>query len=236
MGQTTERSSKPTTVKICGLQQVAQLQAIAHLPIDQIGFMFAPSKRQIAPETAKAMIVELKRMAALGASIHSLPQTVGVFVNPSKAQLIDILNEAPLDIVQLHGGESVEFCRWVKETLGKPIYKVASVQSSDNIPMQLASLDAYTVWIDALLLDTYDPIVGGGTGKAFAWDCIPQYLTWARNAGIPLIIAGGLHPENVADLIAQYGPDGVDVSSGVETDGIKDVAKIQLFVERVNGS
>ena len=77
-------------------------------------------------------------------------------------------------------------------------------------------------------------LYGGGSGKTFAWHCIPEYQDGLDNAGIQLIVAGGLRSDNVDQLVADYHPDGVDISSGVETDGVKDIAKIKRFVERVN--
>jgi len=96
-------------------------------------------------------------------------------------------------------------------------------------------LDPYLDAIDAVLLDTYDPAAAGGTGRTFAWECIPLYLAWTRRHGLPLIVAGGLHADNVRELIDRYGPDGVDVSSGVETNGEKDIEKIATFVKKVKG-
>jgi phosphoribosylanthranilate isomerase len=164
-----------------------------------------------------------------------VPEAVGVFVNPTVDEITQTLAAAPLDIVQLHGQETPEFCRWVKETFMVKLFKAASISESMEVEEQLALLQPYADIVDAVLLDTYDPIVGGGTGKTFAWHYISVYLTWTRKHDIKLIVAGGLHADNVAGLIAEYKPDGVDVSSGVETAGIKDVELIKTFVERVKG-
>lgn len=83
------------------------------------------------------------------------------------------------------------------------------------------------------MLDTHDPLYGGGSGKTFAWERIPAYAEWAKSREIALFVAGGLQPDNVQQLIQTYTPFGVDVSSGVETEGVKDIAKITAFVERV---
>ncbi|NEW06068.1 phosphoribosylanthranilate isomerase [Paenibacillus sp. SYP-B3998] len=222
------------TVKICGLQSVEVLRSILHLPIAHIGFVFAPSKRQLTPEKAGELIAYLNNEAKQGVSV---PLTVGVFVNPSEEQLEDILAVAPLDVVQLHSKETPAFCQWVREHFKVKVFKSVSIsKSSDTIPTAqsvAAQLDPYLGTVDAILLDTFDPVYGGGSGKTFAWDCIPVYQEWARAAGIQLLVAGGLQPENVHQLVDVYGPDGVDVSSGVETDGVKDIAKIISFVERV---
>lgn len=222
------------TVKICGLQSVEVLKSIVHLPIAHIGFVFAPSKRQVTPEKAAELIAYLKSEAADG---QTVPLTVGVFVNPTKEQLIDILAAAPLDIVQLHSQETPAFCGWVREHFGVQVFKSVSIsKTKDSMPSltEVAEqLDPYIGQVDAILLDTFDPVYGGGSGTAFAWDCIPVYQEWARSAGIQLLVAGGLRHDNVDQLIHAYTPDGVDVSSGVETDGVKDIAKITTFVERV---
>jgi phosphoribosylanthranilate isomerase len=224
----------PASVKICGIQHTAMLEAAAHLPIDHIGFVFAKSKRQVTPEQAGELIRYMRENQSSGAAV---PDAVGVFVNPTQEELIHTLKVAPLDIVQLHGQETPEFCRWVKEHLQVQVFKVMSVQRSDkaipSITLISVQLDPYLGAIDGLLLDTHDPIYGGGSGVPFAWDCIPVYKSWTQAAGIKLLVAGGLSPENVSELVEAYNPDGVDVSSGVETDGVKDIHKIAAFVERV---
>lgn len=225
-----------TLVKICGITKRETLTAIRHLPIDYIGFVFAASKRQVNQEQAAELQREL-----LSGSPDRRPRTVGVFVNPALAELERILHMASLDVVQLHGQESPEFCRQVKERFGVQVFKVLpvemEVQSLEHDGGEDNSLyrmpDEYAGVIDALMLDTFDARAAGGTGKTFRWSVIPKYREWAVRAGIPLIVAGGLHLDNVAELIAEYQPHGVDVSSGVETDGQKDISKITTFVERV---
>jgi phosphoribosylanthranilate isomerase len=203
--------------------------------------VFAPGKRQVTPQHAGEMIALLKNHSADSLNNASrvnalyVPEAAGVFVNPTVEEIAQTLAAAPLDIVQLHGQESPEFCRWVKETFKVKLFKAVSISETIDVEEQLALLQPYTDIVDAVLLDTYDPIVGGGTGKTFAWHYIADYLTWTRKHDIKLIVAGGLHADNVAGLIAEYQPDGVDVSSGVETAGIKDVVLIKTFVERVKG-
>ncbi|CAH1197190.1 N-(5'-phosphoribosyl)anthranilate isomerase [Paenibacillus allorhizoplanae] len=222
------------TVKICGLQSVEVLKSIVHLPIAHIGFVFAPSKRQVTPEKAAELIAYLKSEEANG---QTVPLTVGVFVNPTKEQLVDILAATPLDVVQLHSLETPAFCGWVRDQFGVQVFKSVSIsKTEDSIPSLskvAEQLDPYIGHVDAILLDTFDPVYGGGSGTTFAWDCIPVYQEWARSAGIQLLVAGGLRHDNVDQLVDAYAPDGVDVSSGVETDGVKDIAKITAFVERV---
>jgi phosphoribosylanthranilate isomerase len=221
------------SVKICGLMNTNTIRAIADLPIDQVGFIFAPSKRQVTPKQAKEMIVLLKSVYAEN-NLES-PETVGVFVSPTRDLIEETMAKTPLDIIQLHSPEPVEFCQWIKETFDVKIYKVISVSETNQIQQQLKLLQSYVGVVDAILLDTYDPIVGGGTGLTFSWPIITEYLAWTKQHGLQLIIAGGLDESNVAQLIADYHPDGVDISSGVETDGSKDPLKIKRFVERVKG-
>ncbi|WNR42438.1 phosphoribosylanthranilate isomerase [Paenibacillus roseipurpureus] len=222
------------TVKICGLQSVEVLKSIVHLPIAHIGIVFAPSKRRVTPEKAAELIAYLKSEASEG---RVVPLSVGVFVNPTKDELTDILAVAPLDVVQLHSQETPAFCKWVREQFGVKVFKSVSIsKTEDQIPTidRVADqLNPYIGSIDAVLLDTFDPVYGGGSGKTFAWDCIPVYKEWARSAKLPLLVAGGLSIDNVDQLVTAYAPDGVDLSSAVETDGVKDVAKITAFVERV---
>ncbi|MFD0711166.1 phosphoribosylanthranilate isomerase [Paenibacillus sp. GCM10027626] len=225
-------------LKICGLQDAETIRQLAGLPIDEIGFVFAASRRQVLPAQAAMLIDEVKRLTTPSGSS---PRTVGVVVNMELAEIGQMLAEAPLDVVQLHGGETPELCRAIKAKHAVDVWKVFSVTAEEaecgkeNLVAAGAGperLAAYAGAVDAVLLDT----AGGGTGKTFAWHVIDAYAIEARKMGIPLYVAGGLHPDNVAELLSDYRPDGVDVSSGVETEGNKDVAKIIRFTERVKGA
>ncbi|WP_223066636.1 phosphoribosylanthranilate isomerase [Paenibacillus caui] len=220
-----------TAVKICGLQSVEVVKSLLHLPIEMIGLVFAKSRRQIAPGTAAQIVKVLQDEAAAGKPV---PKSVGVFVNPSLEELELVLREAALDVVQLHGQESPEFCRSVKERFPVRIMKAMSVKDGESRDTSRC-LNSYQGFIDALLVDAYDPVYGGGSGTSFDWSALAPYQEWTKKSGIPLLVAGGLHEHNVQHLIASYHPDGVDVSSGVEREGIKDINKITAFVERVKG-
>jgi phosphoribosylanthranilate isomerase len=212
------------------------LDAVNGLPIDQIGFVFAMSRRQVSPQRAGELIRHLRRNDSRGTG--PAPLTVGVFVSPSMEELEAVMTHAELDVIQLHGGENADFCRQIKARFPKVgIYKVISIGAGSAAFVgdkgSLIPLEPFADVVDAVMLDTHDPTVGGGTGRAFDWEIIPVYREWAKQAGVKLIVAGGLDVDNVADLIRTYRPDGVDVSSSVETDGVKDAAKIRAFVERV---
>jgi len=222
-----------TLVKICGLQDVEVLKSMVHLPVDYIGFVFAPSRRRVTVESAEKLVAELK-----GWRTEVVPRSAGVFVNPEITELRELLSRVPLDVVQLHGEERPEFCCEVKEAFPQvQVWKAISVIAKDSNKAETRlGIQDYAGSVHAILLDTYDPEQKGGSGRTFAWADIPHYKEQADAAGIPLFVAGGLHPDNVEELLEGYAPDGVDVSSGVETNGVKDIAKMTVFVERVKQS
>lgn len=218
--------TEPAKVKICGIKEEATLSGMAGLPVDYIGFMFAEkSRRRVSPEQA-GKLHALSRSIAMADGLP--PSTVGVFVNPTMELIAETLGAVPLDVVQLHGEESPEFCRQVGDRFGVEVWRALPVTEATGPDR----LQAYSGAVTAVLLDT----AGGGTGVAFGWDVIPAYQAEADKHGLKLFIAGGLSPDNANELITGYRPYGVDVSSGVETDGIKDTVKIAAFAERVKRS
>ncbi|PIH57131.1 phosphoribosylanthranilate isomerase [Paenibacillus sp. LK1] len=226
------RNQPAAAVKICGLQDVEVLKSMINLPVDYVGVVFAPSRRRITPEQGAEL-----RTVLLDWTMFDRPKLAGVFVNPTLEELESIMQISRLDVIQLHGQESPEFCEQVKQRFGIEVFKAFSFPKDETGSLAddiaLMALDPYKNVVDAILLDTFDPLYGGGSGKTFAWERIPFYAEWARKHGIALFVAGGLQPDNVQQLIQTYAPDGVDVSSGVESEGVKDIAKITAFVERV---
>lgn len=222
--------SEETKVKICGLQDVEVLKSMINLPIDYIGFVFARSKRQVRPVQAAGLLKVLGEWTGA-----SRPESVGVFVNPDMKHMAEVLEQARLDIVQLHGQESPALCRELKERFGVKVIKALSVKSDGSLHgvESADDLDLYGEVIDGLLVDAYDPLYGGGAGRTFAWEAGKPLQAWAKNSNIPFLVAGGLHPDNVLQVLHELEPDGVDVSSGVESNGVKNPAKITAFVERV---
>lgn len=225
-------ASKTSMVKICGIKEEATLRGMSGLPVEYIGFVFAKSRRQLLPERAAELIAFAKKIPMAGGKP---PLTVGVFVNPTMEQLEDTLKIVPLDVVQLHGEETPEFCKEVRERFQVDVWRALPVTEGVE-PVESSSgaerLSEYKETVSTILLDT----AGGGTGKTFRWDVIPAYQEAARIHGLRLFVAGGLSPDNADELIVSYLPDGVDISSGVETDGVKDNHKIAAFVERVKSS
>lgn len=205
-----------TKIKICGLKTREAVEAAANYGIDYVGFVFAKSRRQVTP-------VEVRNLTA---GLQT-PGRIGVFVNEPLASLLSIGESAELDGYQLHGTETPEFCRQLKERSGKLIWKAWPVRMDESD----SRICDYTEVVDAILLDTYDPGTTGGTGRTFPWQGIDRFRRLAPH--IPLFAAGGLSVENVGGLIGEFHPDGVDVSSGVETDGIKDTEKMRLFIQKV---
>lgn len=192
-----------TKIKICGLSRPSDIQAANELGLEYIGFVFvAKSKRYITFEQA----AELKKM--LSPEIRA----VGVFVNEKPEGIADLLNKGIIDIAQLHGNEDGAYIETLRRLTNKPIIKAFRIQSERDIAEAEASMADY------VLLDS-----GAGTGKVFDWELI-------RNIQRPYFLAGGLSPDNVGEAIQKLHPYAVDVSSGIESEGLKDRNKMAAFV------
>ncbi len=218
-------------IKICGFKEKEHLLALDGLAIDEVGFVFAKSKRQVSSEQAAELI---KALQGISCANGLPPLAVGVLVDMDLSELKKIMERAPLQIIQLHGHEDPSYCRQVKRMFPTlKTWKVFSVKDSlkttDAYTHLSNILSAYNSSIDAVLLDA----PGGGTGQVFGWEAIAAYQQICSERQLPLYIAGGLNADNVRLLLEQYAVDGVDVSSGVETNGRKDSEKIHLFVKRV---
>ncbi len=181
--------------------------ANALLP-DYVGFVFAQSKRQVTPEAARAMIERLNPNII----------TVGVFVNAGAEALLKTKEICGLDILQLHGEETPEFC----QSLNTPVWKGFRVKSE----LTFAMANGYRT--DAYLMDGYDAGAHGGTGKTFDWKKAKDF---SFNA--PLIAAGGIDENNVCEVMDILSPMALDVSSAVETDGFKDPEKVARLIGKV---
>ncbi|MDM5234625.1 phosphoribosylanthranilate isomerase [Lysinibacillus pakistanensis] len=198
-----------TKVKICGLKEQQHVRAAVEAGADAIGFVFAPSKRQISIEQAHQLAKEVPGEVL----------KIGVFVNPSVEELRAAVEGVPLDYVQFHGEETPKFIR----QQGYPAIKALSVRDEEDVRA------AANYNVDYYLFDAPGTDFKGGSGHTFDW-------TLLEMAGIPrdkLILAGGLKAENIAQAVSLVSPYMVDVSSGVETDGIKDEAKINAFIQAV---
>jgi phosphoribosylanthranilate isomerase len=228
--QERKASTPYTRIKICGLRDLATIRAMHSLDIEAVGFIFAPSKRQVSAEQAAELIAEVHAWPKSNSSGRA-PLAVGVFVNSDLAALAHAVKTASLDVVQLHGHETPADCEAAKRELGVQVWKVFHLGrgGESNVSDAMQQLLPYKGHVDAVLIDT----AGGGTGTAFDWTVINRYKEAAAELGVPLYVAGGLSLDNVQSLVKEYNPDGVDVSSGVETDGVKDIDKINTFVRKV---
>ena len=212
------------TVKICGLRHPDDAWHLDGLPVAFAGFVFAESRRRVTPEEA----------AAIAAALPPGVRAVGVFVNPGNAELEAVLAAVRLDAVQLHGDEPPERCAQVRARYGLPVIKAVGVPDAPDAPARdvARAVARYAAVCDIVLLDTASP-QRGGTGRRFDWHVIPAAFVAAHRAGARLWVAGGIAPENVGALVARHPLDGIDVSSGVETQGRKDPTRIRELVERV---
>ncbi|QOT00547.1 phosphoribosylanthranilate isomerase [Brevibacterium sp. JNUCC-42] len=221
-----------TSLKICGIKDSDTLVLLQQLSVEYVGLVFTESKRQVTVEQARTLIEEARSIVELNqleSKLETFPRLVGVFVNPDLPDLDDVFNQVPLDVFQLHGQETPEFCQMVQTRYGKPVWKAIGIGAgSDSISERLTS---YKNSVQAYLFDTHDQNQAGGTGKKFIWTHIPDLQR--MTAPLPAIIAGGISIENVETLLREYAPNLIDLSSGVETDGVKDASKIIELVERV---
>lgn len=201
-------------VKICGITRVEDALAAAAAGADAIGLVFyAKSPRAVDIEQARAIL----------AALPPFVTSVGLFVDAERSELERILASVPLDLLQFHGDESVQQC----EAFGRPYIKALRVKAGDDIAAQVARYPS----AQGILLDAYVEGVPGGTGEAFDWSLIPQMLSK------PLILAGGLRPDNVAEAVSRVRPYAVDVSGGVEASkGVKDVEKVGAFIRAARGN
>lgn len=195
-------------VKVCGIMDAAAAVVAAAAGADAIGIIFAPSRRQVTVAQARMIAAELPPFVT----------KVGVFVDETRERLVETIETVGLDTVQLHGNETPEFA----SSLPLPVVKAIRVRDEDS----LAGLAGYQV--SAFLLDTYDSETLGGTGRTFDWN-----LAAGAAARHRVMLSGGLRADNVVEAIERVRPYGVDVSSGVETGGVKDPEKIRTFVRIV---
>ena len=213
-------------VKICGLTGAEDIVAVNHVLPDYIGFVFAKSRRMVDARTA----------AVLKEKLEPKIKAVGVFVNEDISVISEMHQNGIIDLVQLHGDEDDGYIKRLKNNCGCEVIKAVGIgkRSKGTVPaLDISSAGTvpllgtpFHVQPDYLLFDTLST-QRGGTGKTFDWRLLKGY------SGLPYFLAGGLSLENVGCAIDLLAPFCLDVSSGVETDGIKDAAKIEKFVDAV---
>ena len=235
-------------VKMCGISKVETIPAVVEAKPDYMGLVFAPSKRQVTVEQAKTLVDELRKQYEKTYSEVTVPmntdtaqdsqdiqdsqefvqgnsnfekiKTVGVFVNETVENLLKIAEEVKLDVIQLHGDEDESFIQSLKERTNVEVWKAVQIRSA-------ADAEA---WIDSsadmLLFDAYHKDERGGTGEVFDWSSLDEFER-------PFMLAGGMDSTNVARAIRTVRPYGIDISSGIETEGVKDDEKIKAFTNIV---
>ena len=203
-----------TAIKICGITRVEDALVAAHAGAQAIGLIFyAGSPRQVSHDIARRVVDALPAFVT----------PVALFVDPKSAEVEGVIGEVKPQLLQFHGEETPEFC----ESFGMPYIKAAKVRQGVDL-LQYARRYRSA---KGLLLDAFVDGRHGGTGSTFDWTLIPDQLP------LPLILAGGLHQDNVADAIRRVRPWAVDVSSGVEAaTGIKDAAKVAAFIKGVRNA
>ena len=208
-------------VKICGLTQLKQAQETVALGANSIGFICVErSPRYINPTN----------IGQISVSLPSNIDKVGVFADHSLNEITETVKIAELTSVQLHGGETPDFCDRLRQTLPKNIelIKAFRIKTADS----LQETKAYLNRVDTLLLDAYHPQMLGGTGHTIDWQDLAQF-----NPSLPWLLAGGITPDNVNDALSRLKPDGIDLSSGVEqSPGDKDLTKVTRLFEQLNRS
>ena len=195
-----------TRIKLCGLKRIEDIQTVNQLLPDYIGFVFAQkSKRYVSPAQA----------AELKSSLDPEIAAVGVFVNEKPEKVAELLNKDIIDLAQLHGSEDEDYIRRLRMLTYKPLIKALRVKDKSDLEA------AENCSAEYILLDA-----GAGDGLTFDWSILQGFSR-------PYFLAGGLDPSNVKSAIEELSPYAVDVSSGIETDGFKDAAKMKAFVDAV---
>ena len=232
-------------IKMCGISKVDTIPAIVDAKPDYMGLVFAPSKRQVTVEQAKTLVEELHKQYEKACGEATVPmntdiaqdgqdsqefvqgnsnfekiKTVGVFVNETVENLLKIAEEVKLDVIQLHGDEDETFIQSLKECTNVEVWKAVQVRSAADAEKWIDSS------ADMLLFDAYHKDERGGTGEVFDWSSLDEFER-------PFMLAGGMDSTNVARAIRTVRPYGIDISSGIETDGVKDDEKIKAFTNIV---
>ncbi len=199
-----------TAIKICGLSRTSDIEAANRLHPDYIGFVFADSHRQISEEQAQKLREKLDPTI----------QTVGVFVNEDIQRIVELCQQSLIDLVQLHGDEDGDYIRQLKDRIPNKIIKAVRVRDRKDVEA------SHDYDCDYILFDSFRYQTYGGSGTSFDWSLL-------SNVEKPFFLAGGLHYDNISKAIQQCNPYCVDVSSGVESGGVKDPEKMMEFMTRI---
>ena len=215
--------ARGNVIKVCGIREPEHAQAAAEAGADVLGFIFAPARRLVTADVARAC-VEAARQA------NPRVLACGVFVNAPVSEIRDTVRIAGLDLVQLSGAEPPTFAASLPAPATKVIHPKPDMTAGEIIG-EIGEYQTADVPPVAFLLDKFSAKGAGGTGEKVDWDLAAEV-----NASVPVVLAGGLDPENVAEAIALVRPLGVDVSSGVEIEGRKSPERIEAFVSNARAA
>lgn len=208
---------KKPALKYCGIRSLQDLRLAADSQADYLGFIFADSKRKVSTVDVKKWLSQ----------VRTGKQIVGVFVNETMGTIARIAYELQLDVIQLHGDETPKDAEALRLLTHCEIWKALHHNST-----AIQDMDRFNDCVDGFLIDSSVKGARGGTGVAFAWECVPEYQQKAEQTGKRCFIAGGVNPDTIADLL-KWKPGGVDLASGIEKNGQKDVNLIRLLEERM---
>ncbi|WP_458403943.1 phosphoribosylanthranilate isomerase [Methanobrevibacter sp.] len=196
-------------IKMCGLRSLEDIELVNRYRPDYVGFVFAQSKRKVSHELAARMKKNLSDDIV----------SVGVFVDASQDEILKLFEEGVIEIAQLHGGESEDFINNLKEKSNSELKIIKAIEISQDIDIK----KYYDSSADYLLLDS-----GKGSGKTFDWSLVK------KDINKKFFLAGGINISNVREAIDEFDPYAIDLSSGLETDGVKDENKIREIMEAIN--
>jgi phosphoribosylanthranilate isomerase len=209
---------KKVLIKYCGNRSFQDLSLTAKTKADFLGLIFSKSKRMVDPQEVKSWISEI--------DLNS-KQLVGVFVNEPLQKMIEITQLLSLSVIQCHGNETPQFLARIKEFTNAAVWK--AIHHREDALKYMQSFEGI---VDGFVIDSFSSSQWGGTGKKFDWESIPRYMEEAKNQNAACFIAGGIHLENIDELL-RYEIDGIDISSGIERNEKKDWLTIKQIEERV---
>ncbi|WP_404442479.1 phosphoribosylanthranilate isomerase [Sutcliffiella horikoshii] len=207
-----------TKIKFCGNKSLEDYESSVQSDADYIGFVFAESKRQVKPEWVAKWVADLP---------PENKRLVGIFVNQSKEDILHVIRTVPLDVIQCHGDEDLNFIKELKAVCGVEIWKVIHHKDETSIE----KLESFLGLVDGFVVDKKNGSQYGGTGTSFNWTHIPLYDKLSTLYDIPYLIAGGINEDTLLELLP-YAPQGIDLSSGIEENFVKSREKMNL-IERM---
>jgi phosphoribosylanthranilate isomerase len=209
-----------TLLKLCGNHSLPDLQIVTRSKAEYIGVIFAESKRKVEPR----MLAEWLKEVVL----PDYQQLVGVFVNPTLYEIENVIDQVPLDVLQLHGNEIDSFLEEIKREFGLPLFKAIH----HHPPYSFNQIDQLASIVDGFIVDSKVQGAWGGTGIKFDWEAIPKYVEMIKQYDKKCFIAGGIRPDNIEKCLVYHTP-GIDLASGIERDGRKDEQLITQLEARL---